>query len=776
MKVLKNIVTFLLVLGASGFFVLISFNFTWATPVISVFDEVTELVAYKVKIQDNKTEWKTIEKTKIEALESNPVVHLDTSEAGYIEFWKLSTAFFLWDSSWSLSFENMRLSGATLTIDSQYTSIVSLYDPFTIYTIESAYGDFSITQVTNGSFYVWREKDGTYSLYSIDSVVRLDFLDKGVKMTDMVLFPGMYIRFDPKMNASLSWANLFRILQSLEPNGTEDKSTESTGIEFVNPRMNTKNEKDSFLMYRLPTQTKLFQMLHILFSHRVSQIDLYKEYGTAIWLYSDESSSNSHLINPWKESHLLLLKLDGILANALKNPTSIEVFKSRIAEVNSSASSLGLWNSVEARLEKFLTDGRFALFAWTKNTQFAQIYQAASEAVGKAPVTPHAKLLQKLSDIYSKNLVTQKKDLSFSNIDTYTPTALELEKTLLSTDIQQRDYFDIALYAFNVLKKMEDRWFFTEEAMSSHPTYTLIQTVLVSTDRYVRDIKDTEKKAITYEGIALHFYYHIIGTLTRSTYASFMDVEDGKLFLRSAYAPAKNEEKIRIDDALIRDISSVDSMLSIISERMDEQYGTDSSNNTYLGIKRHIALYHAFVDLLDYEQYLEYQKTPYLVDGKEDSKLPLYASGNVVRYDPTKVVVEDVVPTDDPVIEKIQSILWNIPKSNIEKEGNEYVVNNAELSIAIGDAAPITFTFSIVFSSDATTFSNPVVTSSGRVAYLLTDKKNIEDLQWVMAIIPQYIVRLDTILAWNPGLVWGVRFLDTTKKIAIGTYLFPLVP
>jgi hypothetical protein len=53
--------------------------------------------------------------------------------------------------------------------------------------------------------------------------------------------------------------------------------------------------------------------------------------------------------------------------------------------------------------------------------------------------------------------VTQKKDLSFSNIDTYTPTALELEKTLLSTDIQQRDYFDIALYAFNVLKKMEDR-------------------------------------------------------------------------------------------------------------------------------------------------------------------------------------------------------------------------------------------------------------------------------------------------------------------------------
>jgi hypothetical protein len=146
-----------------------------------------------------------------------------------------------------------------------------------------------------------------------------------------------------------------------------------------------------------------------------------------------------------------------------------------------------------------LTDGRFALFGGTKNLQFADIYQAASEAVGKAPVTPHAKLLQRLSDIYSTNLVTQKKDLSFANIDTYTPTATELEKTLQSTAIQQRDYFDIALYAFNVLKKMEDRSIFTEEAIHSHSTYTLIQTVLVSTDRYVKDIDDTERKTITYE-------------------------------------------------------------------------------------------------------------------------------------------------------------------------------------------------------------------------------------------------------------------------------------
>ena len=122
-----------------------------------------------------------------------------------------------------------------------------------------------------------------------------------------------------------------------------------------------------------------------------------------------------------------------------------------------------------------------------------------SEIVGKAPVTPHAKLLQRLSDIYSKNLVTQKKDLAFPQIDTYSPTALELEKTLESSDIQQRDYFDIALYAFNVLKKTEDNGLFVDEAVYAHPTYSLIQTVLVSTDRYTRSITDPDKKKITYE-------------------------------------------------------------------------------------------------------------------------------------------------------------------------------------------------------------------------------------------------------------------------------------
>jgi hypothetical protein len=128
---------------------------------------------------------------------------LDKGVAGHIEFGKLASAFILSNMSGSLDFQNFSFSGTALTFDPQYPTVFSLYDPFMVYSVSSKHQDFLITQVTNGSFYVGQDANGTYSLYSVDAVIRLDFLDAGVSMSDMVLFPGMYIRFDPKMNKTL---------------------------------------------------------------------------------------------------------------------------------------------------------------------------------------------------------------------------------------------------------------------------------------------------------------------------------------------------------------------------------------------------------------------------------------------------------------------------------------------------------------------------------------------------------------------------------------------
>lgn len=65
----------------------------------------------------------------------------------------------------------------------------------------------------------------------------------------MILFPGSYIRFDPKRNSALNGADLFRTILSLQEGENEI-------FEFVNPRVNTGNDKDTFFNYRLPLETK----------------------------------------------------------------------------------------------------------------------------------------------------------------------------------------------------------------------------------------------------------------------------------------------------------------------------------------------------------------------------------------------------------------------------------------------------------------------------------------------------------------------------------------
>lgn len=544
--------------------------------------------------------------------------------------------------------------------------------------------------------------------------------------------------------------------------------------------MNNADSKDSFFMYKLPIRTNLlFQMLHVLFYDQVSQIDLYKEYGASAYDYTNNSTRDEWLVNPGKKSHFLLLNLDTVLARALQNTVSIESFQEQIADIAESAHTLAVGNDVQLRLERFLTDGRFALFGGTRvNPQFADIYQVISETVGKAPVTAHAKLLQRLSDIYSKNLAAQKKDLAFSKIDTYTPTAYELAKTLDSTDIEQRDYFDIALYAFNVLKQAEDKSLFIDEAVYAHPTYSLIQTVLIATDRYVNSIEDVERKNITYQGIALHFYDHILTIVTRSVYHTFMQEEDGYIYLRPTFRPTLNEPKIHIDDTLIRDFQGLDGRLALISDRLDAQYGVDSDNSVFLSIKKSIALFHAFARILDYESYTEYIKTPYVRDEKSDIVLPIYQDdGTIESSNPADQIRVDGVPTTDPAIDTIVSILGEIPRADIIREGDIYRIDGTVYQFPDGTGSgKVSVQVTLVFDKTISNFSSLSLRYRDKPIMVMTDKKSSAELTALLREIPTYIARLDAILAGNPSLDGEVRFLESTDKIAVGIYPFPLVP
>lgn len=205
-----------------------------------------------------------------------------------------------------------------------------------------------------------------------------------------------------------------------------------------------------------------------------------------------------------------------------------------------------------------MTDGRFALFSSTVGPKYEKIYQEVASIVGITPTTGKAKLFQKLSDIYSHNLVTQKKDLTFSKIDTYSPTALELLSTLDSTDIGHKDYFDIALYAFSILEKAKDGQIFESQALQAHATYQLLSTLFVATSKYASSVDDSDQRAKTYRSIALNFYEPMLRVITRSLYAYYTHVDDkGHIFLNEK--ALNNEGRLKISREVIRDFKAIDS-------------------------------------------------------------------------------------------------------------------------------------------------------------------------------------------------------------------------
>lgn len=206
-------------------------------------------------------------------------------------------------------------SGTTGVIIGDVSGIMSLYDLFLSYTIYEKNNTFRLEQITNGSFYLGKEKDGKVAIYAIDGVVRLTLINEGKDMTNLILFPGSYIRFDPKRNRSLNNADLFRTILSL-------KDTDNEVFEFVNPRVNIGDEQDTFFNYRLPnTSIVLFRALSARFKDKVDAKNnirqKYRLYG-----YDETTDDSKWLLNPSKKNHNMLVELSYLLSKALDTNVS----------------------------------------------------------------------------------------------------------------------------------------------------------------------------------------------------------------------------------------------------------------------------------------------------------------------------------------------------------------------------------------------------------------------------------------------------------------------
>ncbi len=551
-----------------------------------------------------------------------------------LDFWRLSTAFIISNTSSNFAFSGITSSWTKVFTFEKIQGILSLYDPFSIYSLSSKDHTYQIDQITNGSFYISDEPDGTVSIYSIDAVVGLSFFYNHVIMTDMILFPGMYIRFDPQATNLLKWADLFKIMLVL----SDINNTKITGLEFVNPRVTDGDGKDVFFMFKLPVATKpLFHMLNVLFADRIAQVESLKKY-VSNKSYT-EKNTNSMIYNPSKKNFYLLEELRSILSRTTQAQMDSKEFSRKIKNIYAESKLLVNGNSVSTTLQWFLTDTRFVLFWKNPNTKFGDIYIETANILEITPSSGKWKFFQYLSDIYSRNIALQKRDPTFSGIDTYTPTAEWLLKTIEvdnNDTIESKDYFDIALYAYQLLQKAQDGKAFTEESLLSKATYDLINTLFLATEKYIKWLKNEEDQKSAYQALIIQFYLPMADAITRSFYGKYVTHIDQKIFLDKKYLDG---DVVKFDEKIRENISLSYSVLQRMYDQISAFFGDEERPDSVISFRDSVLRMEGFTKMIAEWNYKEYQSSPYAwidVDGvflpevNLDGKLELYKAPPVV--------------------------------------------------------------------------------------------------------------------------------------------------
>jgi hypothetical protein len=717
----------------------------------------------KSTLDVDRAKWSVDQLLEKKSIEIGEKIESITDQSVFVEFWRLATAF-IWMSSWMITQDSLILSGNILNFSGEYPTLVSLYDPFKSYSITTKDRLFSIEEITNWSVYFWKEQDGTISVYSVDMVARLNFLYQWEKMTDMVIFPGMYIRFDPKENAKLKETDLFRILLTLDSSSLKDlvqqadSSSPVTLVEFVNLRMDNWNDRDIFLMYRLKEVHILFQMLHILFHDRVAQVDIMKKYGTDS-SYTSVEDLSSWVINPSKRNYFLFRELQKVLSDAIQFPTERDEFRKKIDSINTQAKSFMAGNSITATLQQFLTDSRFMLFSSNgSNKKYEEIYNQVAWVLWISKSSGKYQFFQKLSDIYSQNMVTQKRDSAFSKIDTYTPTAEELVRSLQSQDIEQKDFFDIALYAFNVLKKTEEQWMFLKDAVHSVATYQLLDVFFNATNNYALHWP-IERKNSTYKSMAIQFYDHLLSVLVRSLYSTFTETKGGYIYLKEGLV--SNGWKIKLDDdpAYISTLRNLDRTIMDTLEQLTYVYQDESDRDTFLNIRQSINRFHGFILLSRDKTYEDYILTPYKATNEWDSSLPLLSEdkSTLIREAPP---LEEAPIVDnsilDPNIKKIQTLIGENTNPVVVQDGDYYRLNSASIPFLESvSQLPKTYQVSMLFSRDLSTYTDVHISYADySIKLYYITPGNVLNIQEFIQTLPRYINRIDLIARSNPNLKW----------------------
>lgn len=745
----------------------------WVTVVFSI--RPTQEVVDPVQSQKDivwskislKSQWDNTYKVDSEIIDIE-VVKVSQNTPMLIDFWRLSSFLYL-APTWSQN-DVLTKSGSTGIVIGKVSGIVSLYDLFLSYSVYDKDNTFRLEQLTNGSFYVGKEKDEKIALYAIDGVVRLTFIHAGEDMTSLILFPGSYIRFDPTRNRSLKNADLFRTILSL-------KDTDNEVFEFVNPRVNIGDEQDAFFNYRLPVSSiALFRALSSRFKEKVDTNTIRNKY----WFYNEFKAESSWLMNPSKINHNMLMELWFLLTKALDARDSSDEVIGKIGTLYNQAKSLDLKNSSAKNLvEQFLLDGRFAVYGGVSNPRYQQTYENIAKMIGIERTDAKSQLFQTLADIYSRNLFSQKTVDSRVTINTYIPTALELAKTFDKDQIESKDYFDIAIYAFNILRKMEEKkLILIDTAMEDPATYSYLMTFFRASNRYIESIDNREKKQQTIMSFSRQFYDYTIALIVNSIYRTYVTSEDGWIFLHSRF---RDGIKVTIPEELLRDINTLNDTIKAISPSIESMWSASwkTDTDTFRRITHNITKLDAFSTLINPEKYKDYIKTPFKLDPESNKDIPLpfidAETSKPVRLDSASVenIKNTKALSTDPRIQEIKKIWTDADASSLSIEGEDIRIRKASYKLWRSGAGNSNLAMSALYKDK--NFSDILIFYDDYTIEVVIDKQmSFEAFKAFLLQLESYLDFIDSELIARWSDVFSVRIFPARQRINIWDSLYPV--
>ncbi len=658
------------------------------------------------------------------------------------------------------------LSGTTDLEVSNVQGILSLYDLFSTYSLHSQSGSFRLDQITNGSFYIGNESDGKVVIYAIDGVGRLVFLSGWKEMTNMMLFPGSYIRFDPKRNSALNGADLFRTILSLQ-------EWENEIFEFVNPRVNTGNDKDTFFNYRLPLETKwLFRTLSARFHEQVESVDLLKSYG--VWSNTNATVASDWLFNPSKKNHIMLLELKDLLSQVIRTKKDKKSIVRRIWEIYQNAKALNMESSsAKKTIEKFLLDGRFALYGNISDIDdgYQETYENIAKLIGIEKTGWKSKLFQNLADIYSGNLFLQMGKTTTFKIDTFEPTATTLRSTIDEPWIDEKDFFDIAIYSYNIIDKIQDKGILTREYLENKSTFDYLITFFYAGNKYMNSIDDIGKRSETILSFSSQFYEKVLTLVVRSLYNMLMVDDNGALYLNNAFVDGTN---IKLDTDFMRQIFRLNSVISYVNDSIvSANNGAWNVTDVYTRIQKSTLRLNALATLLDPEKYntnyVLYSDLPFATELEDGVAVPKV---DLEKNEITKFIKPVEVYTGSTSLlnnEKVVVLRWLFPDSDITSfipDGEFMTVKNALWTVKKNDGTDAQCYWTLTYL-DEKNISQIFLQYNSRSLEIKLPNQNI-DLETFKLLKNTTLKPYLDILDSNSDISGDVRILLGYKRLDIG--------